>query len=393
LTVSKEERTWAIRVILCFGLVSLFADMTYEGAHSIVGPFLKDLGATAGQVGVIAGLGEMVAASLRLFSGRFADRTRAYWGISILGYALNLIVVPAMAFAGNWQMAALLVVAERTGKALRGPARDVLLSEATGKVGHGFGFGVHAAMDQTGAVIGPLMMAWAVAKANHFGPAFLRLAFPAAAALVALILAHFVYQGKGAPAPKVVPQQVLPKVFWIYVAAAGVLACGFVDFPLLAYHFQKTQLAKPAVIPLLYAGAMGMNGITALVLGKMYDRFGIPILSFGILISMLALPLGFLGGPAGAIASVACWGVGLGAQDASLRSGIAQVVSMNKRGGAFGAFNGVYGVAWFVGSATMGLLYDHSVMALVVFGVVMQLVAAGMFFWLRRPLAAAAAAQ
>jgi MFS family permease len=389
---SKQERAWAIRFILCLGVVSLFADMTYEGAYSIIGPFLKDLGATAAQVGIIAGLGEMIAASLRLFSGRFADRTRAYWGIAIFGYALNLLVVPALALAGNWKMAALLVVAERTGKALRGPARDVLLSEATSKVGHGFGFGVHAAMDQTGAVIGPLMMAVAVARANHFGPAFARLAFPAAGALAALLVARAVYQGKDAPPPpKPAPQQALPRVFWMYVAAAGVLACGFVDFPLLAYHFQKTALAKPAVIPLLYAGAMGMNGLTALVLGKMFDRYGIPVLSLGILVSLLALPLGFLGGPTAAIASVACWAVGLGAQDASLRAGIAQVVSMNKRGGAFGAFNGVYGVMWFLGSAAMGLLYDHSVMALVVFGMIAQLGAAAMFFWLRRPLAAAAA--
>ena len=122
----------------------------------------------------------MIAASLRYFSGRLADRTRAYWAITILGYCVNLLVVPAMAFAGNWQMAALLVVAERTGKSLRGPARDVLLSEATGKVGHGWGFGVHAAMDQTGAVLGPLLMVVAVARAHHFAPAFLRLAFPAA---------------------------------------------------------------------------------------------------------------------------------------------------------------------------------------------------------------------
>jgi hypothetical protein len=393
LTVSKQERAWAIRFILCLGVVSLFADMTYEGAYSIIGPFLKDLGATAAQVGIIAGLGEMIAASLRLFSGRFADRTRAYWGIAIFGYALNLLVVPMMALAGNWKMAALLVVAERTGKALRGPARDVLLSEATSKVGHGFGFGVHAAMDQTGAVIGPLMMAVAVARANHFGPAFVRLAFPAAGALIALLLARAVYQGEGAP-PKSKPAttKVLPRVFWLYVAAAGVLACGFVDFPLLAYHFQKMELAKPAVIPLLYAGAMGVNGLSALVLGKLFDRYGITVLSFGILVSMLALPLGFLGGPVGAIASVGCWAVGLGAQDASLRAGISQVVSMNKRGGAFGAFNGVYGVAWFLGSATMGLLYDHSIMALVVFGMLLQLGAAGFFLWLRRPLAVAAAA-
>jgi MFS family permease len=389
--VSKQERAWAIRFILCLGVVSLFADMTYEGAYSIIGPFLKDLGATAAQVGVISGLGEMVAASLRLFSGRFADRTRAYWGIAIFGYALNVLVVPALALAGNWQMAALLVVAERTGKALRGPARDVLLSEATSKVGHGFGFGVHAAMDQTGAVVGPLMMAAVVARTHHFGPAFMRLGFPAVGALAALLLARAVYRGKEEPpAAKAATQQTLPRVFWMYVAAAGLLACGFVDFPLLAYHFQKTAVAQPAAIPLMYAGAMGVTGLSALLLGRLFDRFGIPVLSFGILVSLFALPLGFLGGYAGAIASVACWAIGMGAQDASLRAGIAQVVSMNKRGGAFGAFNGVYGVMWFLGSAAMGLLYEHSIVALVAFGMTAQLAAAGMFFWLRRPLAAAA---
>jgi len=377
---------------VCLGVVSLFADMTYEGAYSIIGPFLKDLGATATQVGVIAGLGEMVAASLRYFSGKLVDRTRAYWGVAIFGYVLNLVVVPAMAFAGNWQMAALLVVMERTGKSLRGPARDVLLSEATSKIGHGWGFGVHAAMDQTGAVLGPLLMVAAVARTEHFAPAFLRLALPAGGALAALLVARAVYPNAGATTPKPAKQQNLPRVFWMYIAAAGVLACGFVDFPLLAYHFQKMALAKPEMIPLMYAGAMGVNGLTAMIFGKLFDRYGIQILTFGIFVSLLALPLGFLGGLPGAIAGVACWAVGLGVQDACLRSGIAQVVSMNKRGSAFGAFNGVYGIAWFLGSAVMGLLYDHSLMALVIFGMVAQAVAAGMFYRLRAPLAAAAAA-
>ncbi|HUE03209.1 MAG TPA: MFS transporter, partial [Bryobacteraceae bacterium] len=302
------------------------------------------------------------------------------------------VVVPAMAFAGNWQMAALLVVVERTGKSLRGPARDVLLSEATSKIGHGWGFGVHAAMDQTGAVLGPLLMADAVMRAHHFGPAFLRLAFPAAGALIALLAARMVYPQAGKAMPRQVRSKTLPGVFRMYVAAAGVLALGFVDFPLLAYHFQDSALAKPAVIPLLFAGAMGVNGLAALILGKLFDRFGIRILSFGILVSLVGLPLGFLGGPSAAVASVACWAIGLGAQDACLRSGIAQVVSMNKRGSAFGAFNGVYGVMWFLGSATMGLLYGHSLMALVVFGMMAQLAAAILFFRLRIPLALAAAA-
>lgn len=389
--VSREERSSALRFIVALGIVSLFADMTYEGAYSIVGPFLKQLGASAAQVGLISGLGEMIAASLRFFSGRFADRTRSYWTIAIFGYFLNLVVVPSMAFAGSWWAAALLIAAERTGKALRGPARDVLLSEATGKIGHGWGFGVHAAMDQTGAVLGPLLMAAAVARSQNFGNAFLLLGIPAAAALTALLVARLIYPTAGSKTPRQIPQQHLPHVFKLYVIAAGLLACGFVDFPLLAYHFEKAAILKAPLIPLVYAGAMGMNGIAALVFGKLFDRYGIQIFTLGILASLLALPLGFLGGPAMAVASVACWGIGLGAQDACLRSGIAQVVSMNKRGTAFGAFNGVYGIAWFLGSTTMGLLYDHSLVLVVCFGIAFHLAAAALFFALRKPLAAATA--
>jgi MFS family permease len=388
--VSKQERKSAIRFIVCLGIVSLFADMTYEGAHSIIGPYLKDLGASATQVGIIAGFGELIAASLRLFSGRLADKTRAYWTITTVGYFLNLVVVPGLAFAGSWKTAALFVVAERTGKGLRGPAKDVLLSDATKSVGHGWGFGLHTALDQTGAVLGPLFIAVIVARESHFGPAFLWLVFPAFGAFAMLFVARAMRPGDIVAPPTPTIERRLPNVFWMYVAAAGLLACGFVDFPILAYHFQKTEMVKPATIPLFYAGAMGVTGLTALVFGRLFDRFGIRILALAIVVSLMALPLGFLGGPIAAGASVACWATGLGAQQATLRSGIAQVVSMNKRGTAFGAFNAVYGVLWFLGSVTMGLLYDYSLIALVIFGIVAQLAAAAMFFWLHRPLRVAA---
>jgi hypothetical protein len=238
-------------------------------------------------------------------------------------------------------------------------------------------------------VIGPLLMVAAVARSHRFGPPFLWLAFPAVGTLIALTMARVLNPDRvKTAAPKT--EQVLPRVFWMYVAAAGLLACGMVDFPLLAYHFQGAKMATPVEIPLLYAGAMAVNGLTALLFGRMFDRFGLNTLVFGILISLMALPLGFLGGSAGAIASVACWATGLGAQDACLRSGIATVVSMNKRGGAFGAFNGVYGVMWFLGSITMGLLYSRSLVALVLFGMVAQLGAAVMFFRLRGMLTAQA---
>lgn len=385
MTFTKQERKSAFRFIIALGVVSLFADMTYEGAHSVIGPLLKDLGASATQVGIVAGLGEMIAASLRYFSGRLADKTRAYWTITALGYFLNLVVVPGLAFAGNWQAAALLIIAERTGKSLRGPARDVLLSEATEVVGHGTGFSLHAAMDQIGAVLGPLLVAASVARTHHFGPAFLWLAVPAVGAFVALLFARAARPNRGTP-PAPATEKTLPKVFWWYVTASCLLALGFVDFPLLAYHFQSSALTKPETIPLLYAGAMGITGLTALLFGRLFDRYGIQIIVLGIVVSLLALPFGFLAGTNGVYVSVACWATGHGAQDATLRSGISQVVSMNKRGTAFGAFNGAYGVLWFVGSVCMGVLYDYSLFALVSFGMVAQLGAAGMFMWLRRPL-------
>jgi MFS family permease len=380
---AADQRKHAIRFIVCLGIVSMFADITYEGARSVIGPFLHDLGASAAQVGIIAGIGEMLAASLRFFSGRLADRTRSYWTITIVGYGVNLIAVPALAFAGNWWMAAILVALERTGKSIRGPARDVLLSEATATVGHGWGFGLHAALDQTGAVIGPLLVAATVLKSHAFGPAFLGLVFPAAAAVAALLIARAWFPAQGAAAPQQLEQKTFPRIFWIYVAASGLLACGFVDFALLSYHFQNKGVIAPPMIPVLYSGAMAVNAITAPLFGRLFDRFGIAMLSVGTLISMFSLPLGFFGGPTAAMLGVACWATGIGAQDAILRSGIAQVVSMNKRGGAFGAFNGVYGIMWFVGSTIMGVLYDYSITAVTVFGVTLQLAAAGAFWWLR----------
>ena len=383
--MKSADRAKAFRFIVAIGFVSLFADMTYEGARSVVGPFLKELGASATQVGIIAGAGEMIAASLRLFTGRLADRTRAYWILTGSGYFLNLAAVPLLAFAGNWQLAALLIIAERTGKALRGPSVDVLLSESTQVVGHGWGFGLHAAMDQAGAVLGPILVTIAVAKEHQFNTAFAWLVVPAVAALACLVVARLMRAKQAAP-PPAPTQHALPKVFWFYVAAAGLLALGFIDFPLLAYHFQKTAVTKEEAIPLLYAMAMGLSGLTALVFGRLFDRFGIVVIVGGIAISLFALPFGFLGGTVAAYISVACWATGVGAQDALLRPGIAQVVSMNKRGSAFGALNGIYGVLWFIGSATMGALYDVSLIAVVIFGTIAQVLAAAMFFWLRNRL-------
>ncbi|MEP6782849.1 MAG: MFS transporter [Acidobacteriota bacterium] len=387
--ISPADRRSAIKFILCMGLVSLFADMTYEGAHGTIGPLMTDLGASVTAVAIIAGFGEMLAAGLRFFSGRLADRTQAYWTLAIAGYVVNMLSIPLLAFVTTWQQAAVLIIIERTGKAIRGPARDLLLSEATGKVGHGFGFGVHTVMDQTGACAGPLLMAYLAARNGKLAPAFAWLAIPAALALLSILLARAVRPVRVDP-PPVKETPAMPPVFWPYIVASGLLACGFADFPMIGAHFEATKVFEPATIPLLYSLAMAMTGLTAFIFGRLFDKHGIVILSLGIIVSLFALPFAFFGGVTGGIIAVLCWATGLGVQDATLRAGIAQVVSMNKRGTAFGTFNGVYGVAWFLGSALMGILYGFSILALVVFGIAAQAIAAVMFFRLRKPLAAAA---
>jgi len=385
----SRRRKEALRFIVALGLVSLFADMTYEGARAIIGPYLQTLGASGFEMGLVVGLGEMCAASLRYWSGRLADRTRAYWLIAIGGYTVNLVAVPMLAFAGNWFWAGALVVAERTGKALRGPARDVLLSEATAEVGHGWGFGLHTAMDQTGAVLGPLWVALAVAREHGFRGAFVPLALPAIAALVALLGARVMHRRKqAAPAASLRSHELagFPAVYWRYTMAAGLLAFGYLDFPFFAYFWVRHGLFADAVIPLLYAAAMGGEGLVGLGMGRMFDRWGVPLLSGATFVSLLALPLGFQRSRAAAGAAIACGAIGTGAQSACLRAGIAGVVSMEKRGRAFGTFHAIWGMSWFAGSALLGLLLDRNLAAMIAVGMAAQAAAAWLFLELRTQL-------
>lgn len=380
------DRAKAIRVIIFFGFVSLFADMTYEGARAIHGPFLAMLGASATAVGLISGTGELLGFGLRLASGLLADKSRQYWLLTILGYGVNIIAVPLLAFAPNWQTVAMLVVLERIGKSVRAPARDVMLSNAAQSVGAGWGFGLHAAMDQVGAVLGPLMVAGIYAWRHEYRLAFLWLGLPALVTMALLFLAMHYYPKEAVTAPAAGPEaHKYPPTFWIYIAASCLLATGYVDYSLIGYHLMRTHVATESSIPLIYALAMAVNAVSAMAFGKWYDRHGIVSLIAGTVMAAASLPLCFLGGFNAAIAGMVAWGAGMGAIDAVLRAGISKQVSMNKRGTAFGVFNAAYGMAWFVGSVLMGRLYDGvGAGGLVVFGMIAQALAVGVFLWFRK---------
>ena len=368
-------RTTAIRFVVLLGVVSLFADMTYEGARSVTGPFLAVLGASGTAVGLIAGLGELIGYSLRLASGYLADRTGRYWAITLVGYGLNMIAVPLLALAGRWEIAAALMICERVGKAIRTPAHDAMLSHATHQVGHGWGFGLHEAMDQAGAVVGPLIVAAVLATGGEYRTGFAVLLVPATVTLGILLLARWLYPSPRdlEPATPIYHGRGFPLAFWLYLAAAALVAAGYADFPLIAYHFGKTSVVPAGWIPVFYAAAMGVDALAALAFGRCFDRFGLATLIVAVLCSAFFAPLVFLGGFYPALGGMALWGIGMGAQESILRAAIAGMIPRDRRGVAYGVFNSSYGLAWFAGSAAMGILYDVSLPTLIGFSVLVQL--------------------
>jgi MFS family permease len=376
----------ALQFVILLGVVSLFADMTYEGARSITGPYLAFLGASATVVGVVAGFGELVGYALRLASGYLSDRTGRYWTITLFGYFVNMLAVPLLALTGRWETAAALMIAERMGKAIRTPARDAMLSHATQEMGRGWGFGVHEALDQIGAMLGPLIVAAVLYFGGSHRAGFGSLLAPAILALAVLVVCGLLY-----PRPRELEIAAvelettgLPRVFWLYLAAVALIAAGYADFPLMAYHFKKVALVSDNWIPVFYAVAMGVDAVAGLAFGRLFDRKGLSILIAVAVLSSLFAPLVFSWDVRLALLGTALWGVGMGAQESIMRAAIAGMVPMRRRGAAYGIFNTGYGVFWFAGSAIMGILYDTSVFALVLFSVVTQLASVPVLLLVRK---------
>ncbi|KTD57032.1 major facilitator superfamily transporter [Legionella santicrucis] len=367
----------ALIFIILLGIVSLFADMTYEGARSITGPYLAVLGANAALVGFVSGFGELAGYVLRMVSGYLADRTGKYWAITIIGYVCNLLAVPLLALAGHWWVAAVLIITERIGKGLRVPSRDAMLSHAGNQMGMGWAFGLHEALDQAGAMIGPLIITVALYFKEDYQFSFAILMIPALLALVTLLFARWLY-----PRPQDLEIEHnnlkstgMNESFWFYLAGAAVIAAGYADFPLIAYHFQKTALLSPIWIPVSYSIAMGANMLSAPLLGHLYDRKGFIILIGVTLLSCLFAPLVFLGNFNFALLGVILWSIGVGAHESLMRAIVAHMTPKEKRGSAYGIFNTGFGIFWFLGSVSMGILYDISILALVIFSILIQLLA------------------
>ncbi len=382
----RANRMSPMMFVIMMGIVSLFSDMTHEGARSITGPFMALLGANATIVGFVAGFGELVGYALRLVSGLITDRTEKYWAITIVGYLVNMAAVPLLALADRWEIAAFFIIAERMGKAIRNPVRDAMLSHATVEMGRGWGFGLHEMMDSTGAMMGPLIVAAVLYFKGSYQTGFIFLLIPAVLTIIVLITAKMLY-----PHPKDLEHTLpefepkgFPITYWIFLAAMVLNAAGYADFPLIGYHFQKASVVSKDWIPIFYSVAMGASAVSALIFGRLFDRRGLSIIIFAVVLSSMFAPLVFLGGFGLSLTGMALWGVGIGAHESIMRAAVAGMVRRDRRATAYGIFNTGYGVFWFLGSFLMGFLYDFSLPYLIVFSVISQLVSVPLLFAVKR---------
>ena len=378
----KNIAKLAFRFVLLVGAVNLFADMTYEGARSINGAFLASLGASAIIVSVVSGLGELLGYVLRSVAGFFADKTHKYWVFAFFGYAINMLAVPAMALSGNWPMAAALIVLERTGRAIRKPSMETMLSYSSKEMGSGWVFGLNEALDQFGATFGPLIVALVLFLRDGYKAGYAILLIPVLLCFVVLIAARIIFpqpENLEKKEAKVLQTKGLDKSYWLYVFAGALISAGFADFALIAFFIHTTANVPNQLIPILYAIAMATAGIAALIFGKLMDKIGAIIILISIFISSFAAYFAFSYNLLYIIIGMVLLGVSLGAQEALLKAFLSDMVSKEKRGTAFGLFDTAFGIAWFLGNVAMGFLYTKSIFLAVIFSVVIQLLSLPVF--------------
>ena len=382
LNESTALKRRALAFVLTIGALSFFADFTYEGSRSILGPWLGVLGASALAISATTGAGELAGYTLRLVSGPAADRTGAFWPIIIVGYVVQMLSVPAMALVHSWPQAAVLLVAERVGKALRNPPRDALLAHAGQRLGgYGWAFGLHEGLDQAGALFGPLLVAAVLAIKGDYRLAYAALAVPAVINLTLVLAARRVY-----PRPQELEGEAvdlagrgLRSGFWTYLMGAALVAAGFADYPLIAFHWHRDGAVGKDWIPVLYSIAMAVAGAGSVAFGRLYDRHGLKVLIPLTVASSLFAPLVFFGGFGCALTGAALWGLGMGVHESVIPAALAHRVPANRRASAYGLFTAGYGIAWFAGSVVIGALYQWSIAATVAFCVLCQMMAIPLF--------------
>ena len=394
----KKRISQAMLFIIFFGIVSLFSDMTHEGASSIRGAYFTILGASAGAIGFVSGLGELIGYSMRYVFGRIADKRKNYWFMTIFGYVIDVLAVPALALVGEngWIAAAILLIIQRMGKAIKKPAKDTIMSFAASQEGVGKSFGIQEMLDQIGAFLGPVLLYLVMlfkttgTTFEIYSTCFAVLAIPGAITIIMLLVTRRKFpnpENFEPEAKEFVPFE-MKKSFKYYIVGISLFAFGFIDYSLVIMHISRnftsiagglaetSSIINSGTIPILYAGAMLVDAVAALIFGYMYDKKGVKVLVLSTIISAPFSAFVFMGKSVPMVlVGVVLWGIGMGAQESILKAAVTTMVPKSSRATGYGIFECSFGIFWFLGSWILGVLYDVSVPVMVVVSVVAQLLA------------------
>ena len=361
-------------LIILLGMVSLFADFTYEGGRSIIPQFFTSvLGGSVFMLGAAIGVGEFLGYSFRLVSGKLADRTRSYWPMVFIGYVVNLAALPLLAFSGNYLTAIVLIFAERLGKATRSPPKDYLVSTIADKGKVGRAFAINAALDQTGAVVGPLAVALILLFRSSYRLAFMFLALPAAIAVIFLFIAYRYFKAfKTVGRRENRAGSMTFGRFLVYSAAVAISAAGLYQVYFILYGAQG--VISTYLIPIIFLVAMAGEGFFGFVFGMLYDRVGRKLVYAGLL-TTLVVPFVLLGrNPVFLFLGALAFGAVVGIQDTVMRSVVGSMIGKAKRGFAYGIFNTMYGMGLMAAGIVIGYIY-HSMDMVIAYVVIAQIVA------------------
>ncbi len=339
-------------VFLLLGLVSLFADIVYEGGRSVSGAYLAEIAAPAIAAALI-GVGEFLGLVFRLISGYIASTRgspRVLWGSTLLGYLLTALSIPVIGLAPAWQLVVLLYIIERLGKGLRAPTRDVILAEVSESIGVGKGFGIHELLDQLGAFMGPLLFSFLLAFYGY-RVAYLALLVPGVIAVLLVLIAWRLY-----PTPKSIPStrglitlRGYSRRFWLYITATSILALGFMHWSIASYYLKTRGVISDVEIGLVYGLAMLVDALVAIPLGVLFDRIGLKLLLGIPLLLPLYTALVAYAPRELLYLSAIPWGIVMCSEESVMRASVAVIVEPSKRPLAYGVFGLVFGLMWALG--------------------------------------------
>ena len=402
--IKKDNVNFAVRAIIIFGIISLLGDMVYESARGANSQYFELIGISAAKVGLVFGIGEFLGYFLRLISGVISDKSKKPWTFMFIGYGM-LFFVPLMGFTKNWNVLFVLILMERIGKAIRNPSKDTVLSAISeNQVGVGFAFGLQEALDQVGAFLGPLIFTavFYFTGKNTLAEYSLGYKFLFIPFVLLMLFLYYSYRviskGNllGEEYGREFKSEKLKPIFWMYMAFTFFATLGFLNFSTLGYHMKSQNILTDGKITLIYSVAMIVDALTALIVGRLYDKLkeksgkkdgGILVLGAIPVVTLLLPFFGLTKSKSLIIVSMLIFGIIMGTHETIMRSAIADITPFDKRGTGYGVFNTGYGLALFLGATIMGYLYDKNLNTVIlIMTAVCEIIAAIIFIKMKREI-------